>query len=275
MKREERARSKRQRSAREACRKNRLSLCAFAGLLRGPTVDAGRTSSPSFEAADAVALQIDRDVAVADGLELAHDGGARSPAREARAISLRRDLDARQVVVVTDAEHAEAERAQRLLGPLDDPQLLVGHFRVVRDARRQARATPARPRSAARRAATARGFRPWSRSTSSSGLRTPNSRAAWRPAGSRRDRPRCCRRRRPRRRSDHPRQMRVELVLAEVAAVGRVGAVLGTCRARSCWLHPDRSISIRSGRFRAAGQKRAAISIAIRRCDRGSSDCRR
>ena len=37
------------------------------------------------------------------------------------------------------AAHAEPQRAQRLLGPLDRPQLLVGDFVMIRNARGQAR----------------------------------------------------------------------------------------------------------------------------------------
>src|SRR5262249_58176569 len=47
--------------------------------------------------------------------------------------------DPRDLVVVPHAEHPEAERAQRLLGALDRAQLLVGHFAVIRNPRRQAR----------------------------------------------------------------------------------------------------------------------------------------
>jgi hypothetical protein len=76
-----------------------------------------------------------------------------------------------------------------------------------------------------RRHGGAHGF-PFSRPTSSSGLRTPNSRAPDGPGDSHRDRPHCS--------IDHhraasggdPREVRVQLVLAEITAIGRVRAVV-------------------------------------------------
>src|SRR5205814_1779006 len=48
------------------------------------------------------------------------------------------DLDARELVVVPDPVHAEAEGAKGGLSALDRAQFFVGDFRVVRNARRQA-----------------------------------------------------------------------------------------------------------------------------------------
>ena len=117
---------------------------------------------PSFRLPDAVALQIDRDVAVADRLQLRGRSAPTVSGSSARAHFVAADLDARELVVMPDAADAEAEAAQRLLGALDRPQLLVGHFGVIRNARRQAGRRRLVPRRQARRGATARGFRPCS-----------------------------------------------------------------------------------------------------------------
>src|SRR3989304_2994073 len=93
---------------------------------------------PFVEAAGPVALEIERDVSIPGGLDLAYDRGPRL--RIERACQLvATDLDARQLVMVPDAIHTESERVERLLGALDPAQLLVGHFRMIRDARRQTR----------------------------------------------------------------------------------------------------------------------------------------
>ena len=128
---------------------------------------------------------------------------------------------------MADAAHAESEAAQRLFGALDHPQLLVGDFGVVRNARRQARRrrlVPGRQAGAARqladfvlgqidfveRAAHAELARRLAARTVVAAVvgvvAVDDDGAAV---------------------IGDPRQVRVELVLAVVAAVRRVGAVLG------------------------------------------------
>ena len=93
---------------------------------------------PFVQAARAVALKIQRDVAVSDRFELANDG-ARHLRIERAGHLVARKLDAGHLVVMAHAADAEPERAERLLRPLDHAQLLVGHFAVIRNARRQTR----------------------------------------------------------------------------------------------------------------------------------------
>src|SRR5213593_4868889 len=108
------------------------AFCISAFRLRRP-------QSESFvQTAPAVALRIDCDGPVANRLQLARDRVGRLRLERARQL-LARDFDASELVVMAHAADAEAERAQRLLGPLDHTQLLVGLFAEVRNARRQAR----------------------------------------------------------------------------------------------------------------------------------------
>src|SRR5262245_8459275 len=105
-----------------------------------------RTQQQSFvQTAGAITLEIEADIAIAGGFELADDRRIDLGGERARH-HLARQLDARERVVVTHAEDAEAERTQRLLGALDRAQLLVGHFGVIRDARGQTRGSGLVPR---------------------------------------------------------------------------------------------------------------------------------
>src|SRR5688572_4573887 len=98
------------------------------------------------EAAHPVPLEIDGHVLIADGTQLAHETLAGLGLERARQF-VAADLEAGQCrraaaggaeIVVPDAAHTEPHRANRGFGALDDSQLLSGHFRVVRDARREA-----------------------------------------------------------------------------------------------------------------------------------------
>src|SRR5713226_6879152 len=86
-----------------------------------PARSRGTEQEPFVQTARAVALQIEADIAVADRLELAHDGGGGFPFNRAGHL-VARDLDAGKIVVVAHAVHLEAERAQRLLGSFDHAQ---------------------------------------------------------------------------------------------------------------------------------------------------------
>src|SRR5262249_26296595 len=60
------------------------------------------------------------------------------------------ELDPRNRVVMADAEHAEAEIADHALGRLDRPELLLRDLRVIGNPRRQARRRGLVPRFEAR-----------------------------------------------------------------------------------------------------------------------------
>ena len=153
---------------------------------------------PFVQAAQPVALQIERDVPITDRLELAHDRRAHVGFERPRKL-VAADLHARELVVMPHAADAESQARERLFGALDRPELLVGDFRVVRNARRQAGRRRLVPRRQAR----------FSRQLANLVLERDRPRRAdcarrirGRPAGrddSRRDRRRCCRRRRSRR----------------------------------------------------------------------------
>src|SRR3954468_4218020 len=94
-------------------------------------------SEAFIQAAHAVALQIDRDVCVADGLQ-----PGEQPVADVRLDGARQlvdaDLEARELIVVPHAADAESEVVQHRLGLLDHAQLLVGDFRVIRNPGGQA-----------------------------------------------------------------------------------------------------------------------------------------
>src|SRR5690606_25925581 len=77
------------------------------------------------------------DVLEAELAQRRLDAGGPVVLEEARHL-VTRELDARHVAVVPDAQDAEAEVAQDRFGALDGPELLVGDFGEVRDARREA-----------------------------------------------------------------------------------------------------------------------------------------
>src|SRR4051794_27808469 len=64
---------------------------------------------PFVETAEAIALQIERDVAISGGLQFANDRRC-CPGLERPRHFVARDLDARQIIVMTHTEHAKAER---------------------------------------------------------------------------------------------------------------------------------------------------------------------
>ena len=146
------------------------------------------------QAAEPIALQIDRDVRVSDRAQLAVDRVGHLRLERARHL-VAPDLEPRDRVVVTHAADAEPEVAQHRLGALDRPQLLVGDFAVVRNPRRQAR----RRRLVPRRQPGAPGQLADLRLGQTRLRRAGCARRTRAPpvgrAGSRRDRPRCCRRR--------------------------------------------------------------------------------
>ena len=90
------------------------------------------------EAAGAVALQVERDVLIAERLQRAHHREAHVGIERARHL-IPRDLHARHCVVVTHAKNAKSQRANRLFGIFDRTQLAVRHFRVIRNAGGKAR----------------------------------------------------------------------------------------------------------------------------------------
>ena len=133
------------------------------------------------QAAESIAARDRRDLLVAERAQLAIDGRCHIAARSACANLVGPDLDARDGLVMPHAADPETEIAQHALGTLDHPQLGLGDLAEVRDPRRQAGGRRLVPASAAPPRWTARESRVFVRSASSSGLMTPNSRAAWRP----------------------------------------------------------------------------------------------
>ena len=75
-------------------------------------------------------------VFVAERLQLPHEPAA-DLRRERAGDLVATELYPRQVVVMPDAADAESQLADRLLGTLDHPQLLVAHLGVIRNARGQ------------------------------------------------------------------------------------------------------------------------------------------
>src|SRR5919197_1012261 len=108
-------------------------LCVPASLNLGSR---GTQQQPFVQTSRPVSLQIEADVAVSRDLELADDRGANLGIERTRHL-FTRELDPRDRVVMSDAEHPEPERAQRLLGAFDGAQLLVGHLGMIRNPRRQ------------------------------------------------------------------------------------------------------------------------------------------
>ena len=90
------------------------------------------------QTAQPVAAQIDGDIFIPHGAEPPIEGVGDLGVHRARQL-VTADFDPRERVVMSDAEHPETEAAYHLLGGLDAPELFVGHFRMVRDARGQAR----------------------------------------------------------------------------------------------------------------------------------------
>ena len=179
------------------------------------------------QAAQPVALEIERDELIADLLERPHDRVAHLGLERARHLA-GADLDPRDLVVMTDAAHAEAEPVEDLLRLLDLPQLLVRDFGVIRNPRRQARRgglVPRRHAGPARQRADL-GFGQAhfvERAAHAEFLRRLTPRpvvaAIVRVVAVEHDRESAVARER--------RQMGIELVLAVVAAVDRIRAVLG------------------------------------------------
>ena len=98
----------------------------------------GSESERVVEAAETIAAQVDRDVLVAERPQLAVDGvGDVGLQRACHLVAP--DLEAGDCVVMPHAADAEPEIAQDRLGALDRPQLLFRHLAEVRNARRQAR----------------------------------------------------------------------------------------------------------------------------------------
>ena len=127
------------------------------------------------EAAHAVALQIERHVPIAERLQRPHHRRAHLWIERARHL-VPRDLDARHLVMVPDAVHAESEQADGLFRQFDRAELLDGDLGVIWNARqRHADAGSFQVGSPRRDSSRISSF---PRFTSSSGLRTPNSRAA-------------------------------------------------------------------------------------------------
>src|SRR4051812_40932336 len=92
----------------------------------------GAQQQPFVETARAITLQIERHIPVADCLQLAHDRGRHLGLEGSRQL-VASDLDARELVMMTNSADSESEAAQRLFGPLDRPQLLVGDLGEVWD----------------------------------------------------------------------------------------------------------------------------------------------
>src|SRR5438876_10034503 len=88
------------------------------------------------QTAGPIPLQIETDVSVANGLELADDRRRRVLLERARDLGAR-DFEARELVVMAHAEHAKPEPAKRIFRPLDRAELLVGNVVVIRNPRRQ------------------------------------------------------------------------------------------------------------------------------------------
>ena len=111
----------------------------LAGSRAGDGLRIDGTQDDAFvQAAEPVAFQIDGDEPESE----ARSARSMAPATSgssSRAISSRAELDARDLAVMADAEHAKAERAHGVFRLLDDLQLFLGHFREVRNARRQTR----------------------------------------------------------------------------------------------------------------------------------------
>src|SRR5467141_958812 len=93
---------------------------------------------PLVETAGPVALQVEGNVPVPDGLELADDGGAHVRL-EGTPHLVAPNLDSREFVVMTEPEHAEPQVAECPLSALDDAELLIGDFRVIRNTGGQTR----------------------------------------------------------------------------------------------------------------------------------------
>src|SRR5688572_8233025 len=82
------------------------------------------------QAAEAISAGIDGDLLIAERAQLAIDRRSYLGLGCARQL-VGPELHASGGVVVADAAHAEAERAQRRLGALDDAQLLDGDLAEV------------------------------------------------------------------------------------------------------------------------------------------------
>src|SRR4051795_4889055 len=94
-------------------------------------VSRGSEEQPFVETARAIALEIDRHVAIANRLQLADDEGAQLGLKRARQFRPS-ELDACEIVVVPYAAHAEPETAEHFFGALDGAELFVSDFRVIR-----------------------------------------------------------------------------------------------------------------------------------------------
>src|SRR5688572_22585567 len=115
-----------------------------------------RTEADTFiEAAHPISPQVDRDVLIADVRQLTDDLLPHAGLERARQL-VDADLEAGQRVVMAHAAHPEAERPERRLGALDHAQLLASYLRMVRNARRETRRrrlVPGRQSGAARQLA--------------------------------------------------------------------------------------------------------------------------
>ena len=159
----------------------------------GACSDARRRNT-FIQAAHPIALQIDRHVLIADRLQLAHDR-SRISGSSARGSSSRRSRGARASSWCRTRQTRKPRSRRTVFGALDHAQLLVGDFRVVRNARRQTRRrglVPGRQPGAMRQLADLRlGQIRLRRAGCARRTRAPPGGRA----GSRRDRRRCCRRR--------------------------------------------------------------------------------
>ena len=127
---------------------------------RGASRD-GPQAKRLVQAAQAIALQVEGHVLVAERPSVRRRAARRCRARGRAAISLACDFEAGHGVVVPHAEDAEPERPHGVLGLFNLPQLRRRSLRCGTGCATTGRPTPARPRCSCRRAVTARGCRPW------------------------------------------------------------------------------------------------------------------
>ncbi|MDA1035864.1 MAG: hypothetical protein O3B65_03150 [Chloroflexi bacterium] len=93
----------------------------------------GRIEADAFiEAAHPIPLQVDRDVVVAERTKLPDDALANVGLEGTRQF-LATDLEPREVVVMPDAAHPEAEITENAFRALDRAQLFGGDLRMVRN----------------------------------------------------------------------------------------------------------------------------------------------
>ena len=224
----------------------------------------GPQEQPFVEASGAISSRVDRDVPIADRLDLADDGGGRRRIQRTRQF-VAAELDTGEIVVVPYAADTEAEGSNRLLGTLDLAKFFVGDLVVIRNARGQTRRGGLVPAGQAGTAGKLTDFR-FSETHFVERLHAEIGRLDGR-GDSRRGRPR--QRRRPPLRCGRgdPSQVRVQLVLAEVTAIGGVRAVvrpLELAGVDNLVIQPELVCDL---------ERKATVPSWIARAVRGNSQC--